>query len=298
MRKYRLLTGIAICAIVFFLGLLIYGIHSFTSRSGNAASERSQEIQDAIEEMWSNMPTPEPSPTPSPTPEPELSPNYEYTPDPTSEPEPEPSPTPEPTPEPTPTPSPTPEPTPSPIANLREQLEVADIVAAIRVDGTAINYPVVQAHDNSFFLYRDIFGRISVAGSIFLDYLNCPYFTNPSTIIYGHNMRNGTKFHNLRKFLNNRHFFNTNRYIHIVTENEILTYEIFTVFHTHIRFNYINVDFAPGTFGPFVAEMQRRSAHPTNIVVDENDRIIILSTCAPEGGDYRIVVAGRLINNY
>ena len=186
-----------------------------------------------------------------------------------------------------------PKPFVSPIFEAREAMGNDDIVAYIHIENTNISYAILQGHDNNFYLHRDIHGHVNHAGSLFLDYTNRPCFSDRSSIIYGHNMRNGTKFHDLRYFMM-PDFFSANRYISIMTETEILIYQVFSVFYTHIDFDYIQTRFDDDDdFMLLVGEMMDRCIHG-GTSVNAGDRILVLSTCTNAGEDDRIVVAGVL----
>ncbi|MCL2168821.1 MAG: class B sortase [Defluviitaleaceae bacterium] len=170
-----------------------------------------------------------------------------------------------------------------------------DVVAFISIPGTNIGNLVVQGHDNEFYLYHDAHGQPNVNGALFMDYRNRPDFFDPNTIIYGHNMRNGTMFHNLRYYMS-RDFFEANPHIAIVTDQYVLIYEIFAAFSTNIDFYYIQVNFeTPEQFEGLINEMINRSAYNTSITPTATDRILILSTCTNIREDTRFVVAARLV---
>lgn len=184
----------------------------------------------------------------------------------------------------------------SPIIAAREAAENDDIVAYIYIPHADIKYAVAHGTDNEFYLHHDLLRRRSASGSIFLDYACSPDFTSRSSIIYGHNMRNGTKFSNLAMFLNEE-FFTENRYITLTALHDVLRYEVFSVFETHISFNYIQVEFYDDAeFLTLIHEIKERSVHSGGSDITGDDRILILSTCTgPQGGDYRLVVAARLL---
>jgi len=182
----------------------------------------------------------------------------------------------------------------SPFATAREVTGNDDIMAYIHIEGTNISNVVLQGTDNIFYLNRDMHRQANVNGSLFLDFENSPDFTDRNSVIYGHNMRNGTMFHDLRYFMGSD-YFDANRYIVVVTEREILTYEIFSAFSTRTDFEYIQIDFYDDEdYLQLLNEMRRRSVHEQNIPVYVNDRILILSTCTNTAQDMRFVVAGVL----
>lgn len=169
-----------------------------------------------------------------------------------------------------------------------------EIIAHISIPGTAINYAVVHGVDNEFYLYHDLLRQPNLNGSIFLDYLNNPCFTDRNTIVYGHNRSNGTMFHDLMLF-QDEEFFKENDIIIITMINDVLQYEVFAVFTTHINFNYIIVDFADDyEFLKLVHEMKDRAMRLRNTAITANDKILILSTCTGLGPTGRLVVVGRL----
>ncbi len=81
---------------------------------------------------------------------------------------------------------------------LREVNE--DIVAWIWIPGIGADYPVVQGKDNEHYLHYTFDGKANKAGSIFLDYRNRADFTDSKVILYGHNMKDGSMFSNLKKY--------------------------------------------------------------------------------------------------
>jgi len=87
-------------------------------------------------------------------------------------------------------------------AAVFEKIEVDSkyVIAWLSVDGTNINYPVVQGKDNDFFLNRNYKGEYATAGSLFLDYRNNKKFKDVFSIIYGHRMGNGEMFSDIHKF--------------------------------------------------------------------------------------------------
>jgi len=183
------------------------------------------------------------------------------------------------------------------ILALREYFENDDIVAFVSIPGTNIAYPILQAHDNDFYLNRDAFGNQDRAGSIFLDYKNSPSFMDFNNIIYGHNMRDGTRFHNLRLY-NDFEFFDNHRIIKLITMYDITEWEVFSFFQTNIAFNYIQVEFKDKDEAYTLArDMWQRSRHNTGVQIYPGDRVLTLSTCTNRASDTRYVLSARLIGN-
>ena len=115
-----------------------------------------------------------------------------------------------------------------PNINLSKVREInKDVVGWLYVPNTNINYPILKGTSNDSYIKTDIYKRKSSAGSIFMDYQNDSKFYDKNTIIYGHNMKNKSMFHNLRYFLN-KSFRQKNLNIYIfghsldVTDEDIL----------------------------------------------------------------------------
>ncbi|MBQ2001022.1 MAG: class B sortase, partial [Clostridia bacterium] len=96
--------------------------------------------------------------------------------------------------------------------------ENEDIHGWITIPNTKIDYPIVQSYseDDLFYIDHDINKEKAKAGAIFTQKLNQRDFTDPNTLIYGHNMANGTMFRHLHKF-KNKSFFEENQYFYIYT---------------------------------------------------------------------------------
>lgn len=165
----------------------------------------------------------------------------------------------------------------------------------IKVDNTNIDYPIVQGKDNSFYLDKDINKNYVSSGSIFMNYLNNG-FNDENTILFGHHMRNKTMFAQLEKY-KEKEFFHNNNDIKIEVENDkILTYKVFSVYVTDANDNYIKTNFDnKSEYKEFLDKIKNKSIYKSDINVDENDKIITLSTCSYEFNDARMVVHGKLL---
>lgn len=104
----------------------------------------------------------------------------------------------------------------------------ADIIGWIDVPAVGIEYPVLQGGDNQEYLHQDVSGEWRTAGSIFLDSENSLDFTDPHSIIYGHNMRNGSMFASLKQF-NSQDVYESCPYFWICTEKKDILYQIVSV---------------------------------------------------------------------
>lgn len=185
---------------------------------------------------------------------------------------------------------------PSPLDIVRSHTQNNDIVAYIFIDGTNINNVVMHTYDNDFYLYHDMYGNPNVNGALFMDFRNNINFLDPNTIIYGHNMRNGTMFHNLRYYMQ-QSFFDNNRIVKVITDTQVFIYEIFSTFSTLVDFDYIQVFFEnEQQFGGLIDELKARSIFTVDTTVSTSDNILILSTCTNVDVDARYVVVAKLVS--
>lgn len=158
----------------------------------------------------------------------------------------------------------------------------------INVEGTNIDYPVVQGSDNDFYLNHDFNKNYLPAGSIFLDYRN-DFETDYNTVIYGHHMRNSTMFGQMEKF-KKEDFFEKNKTITLTSENAIYEYEIFAIGVYDADFGYNAVDFNDeDDFNNFLDKILSKSMYSRNIV-NSSDKIITLSTCSYEYDNARTAI--------
>ena len=158
----------------------------------------------------------------------------------------------------------------------------------INVEGTNIDYPVVQGNDNDFYLNHDFNKNYLPAGSIFLDYRN-NFKTDSNSVIYGHHMRNSTMFGQMEKF-KDKEFFDNNKIITIKTDNTTYEYEIFAIGVYDANFGYNDVSFInEEDFDSFLKKILSKSMYNRNIV-SSKDQIITLSTCSYEYDNARIAI--------
>ena len=172
-----------------------------------------------------------------------------------------------------------------------------DMAGWICIDGTGINYPVMQTPDRKdYYLRRDFQGEYSTWGCIYAREecdLNMP---SDNVTIYGHNMKDGSMFAGLHDYTR-REFWEEHRYIRFDTLTQHHTYAIFAVFTTTASlgegFAYHEfVDAADEmAFDTFIAQCLSLSLYGTDIVPEYGDKILCLSTCEYTQPNGRLVVA-------
>lgn len=172
-----------------------------------------------------------------------------------------------------------------------------ETVAWIQVNGTKINYPVVQHSDNDFYLEHDFYKRKTKNGWIFGDYRNNFETFDHNTIIYGHNLINGTMFGTLPKLLNKNWFtLKNNHYIKLSTKKTNTVWQIFSVYKITPITDYLQTRFnSTSTYEEFLNTLKNRSEYNFNLNLNYTDKILTLSTC-DNTGTKRIAIHAKLID--
>ena len=166
----------------------------------------------------------------------------------------------------------------------------SDTVAWLKVENTNIEFPIVQANNNSYYLIHNFDKKYNVAGWIFADYKNKLDGTDRNIVVYGHNMRNNSMFGSLKDVITEEWYNNEeNKYITFVTENEYQTYQVFSVYQIKTEDYYIKTEFKSNEFTEFIDTITKRSKKYFGINVSKEDTILTLSTCA-NNNKYRVVL--------
>lgn len=179
-----------------------------------------------------------------------------------------------------------------------------DLVGWIYYEPLELSYPIVRGNDNDYYTHYTFEKEQNSSAAIFMDFLNKPDFSHFNTIIYGHNMRNGTMFGSLKKLLADTSIIEKNPYFYIITEDKIFMYEIFagyiTVSTSHTYdftqsleeeqeyLNYIK-DVATYYWDKDYLDV------PITEATEDNIKIATLSTCHGLHSTNRTVIHGLLI---
>lgn len=187
------------------------------------------------------------------------------------------------------------------IATLKES-ENEDIYGWIYIPDTKIDYPVLQhPEDDTYYLNRNIDGSKGYPGCIYSEgTYNNREFADANTVLYGHNMKNGSMFANLHKF-EDEEFFTEHPYIYIYTDRKLLVYEIFAAYahgSEHLLYNY---DFSDSVifrryFDSVMGERAMNNNFREDVELSGEERILTLSTCIANKPDKRYLVQGVLLN--
>ncbi len=174
-----------------------------------------------------------------------------------------------------------------------------DIIGWITLPDSAINYPVTQTDNNEYYLRHLYDGTYNKAGCLFADYENQADFSDRNTIIYGHNMRDGSMFAVLNQY-DGQPYFDTHRQMYLVTPTGGYVMEIFSAFAAKPAES--GSDTSPwrlnwkddGAYTTWLRAMAERSVVETDVSVTSSDKVLTLSTCTP-GGASRFIVMGKLV---
>ena len=165
----------------------------------------------------------------------------------------------------------------------------------LRLEGTVIDYPVMQGGDNEYYLHHLPDGKENKMGSIFLDYRNSPDFTDKHSVIYGHHMKSGDMFTTL-KYYNGQAFYETNRIINLYTQSGNYDIELFTGYIVDANTESIPITFKnEEDFVNYIESIKKRSVFKSDVTVLPDDLIVSLVTCSYEFDNARMLVAGKLI---
>ena len=178
--------------------------------------------------------------------------------------------------------------------NLAALQEVnPDVVGWVLIPGTKVNYPIVQGTDNEHYLKVTWDGKPYAMGSIVLECTNMPDMTQFHTILYGHNMNDGSMFASLRSYSQEK-YWKEHPYIYVANSEGCFRYEVFSSYQARVDSSTYALEFDPD-WGPeyFIATILEKSKIHTGIVPEPTDRILTLSTCSG-GYSTRWVVHARL----
>ncbi len=176
-----------------------------------------------------------------------------------------------------------------------------DVIGWISVPNTRIDYPVVRTDDNEYYLTHNVEKEESKHGAVFMDFRNSNSDQQRHIILYGHNMKNGTMFHDLNNY-KQRSFFEENRIITFLWDGKETKWEVYAayvvkqgVYYIHTRFgsddNYVEymnsiIDYA---------KESKYSVVDDTVSIKASDQVLTLSTCTYEYDNSYFAVCARRI---
>lgn len=164
----------------------------------------------------------------------------------------------------------------------------------IMIPGTGISYPLLYTEDNSYYLTHTWTKDKSSVGAIFLDTQCAPDMSDFNTIIYGHRMRNGSMFGEL-KYYNSTTYWEEHPVVYIVSDSGVSRYRIFAAFEPSVRSIVYRLGLTESEDREeFVRFALERSAIDTGVTPEADDQFITLSTCTGRGYATRWVIEAVL----
>lgn len=258
MKKKRILIG----AVLILAGLVCGGVGIWTYQKEQNAGKEYDDLREEV------AVTAEPTETPTPQATPEEEPKTEIT--------------------------STPVEIPIDFDTLQEKYP--EVYAWIRIPGTKIDYPIVQREgDSNYYLNHNLDGKETAEGAIFTQDYNKKDFTDPNTVIYGHNMKNGSMFQGLHDY-QDRKFFKENQEVLVYLPDQILHYQIFAAYIYDNRHLLQNFDFHnKEVYQDYLNHILSQKAVDTNIDTSADvtceDQIITMSTCNGNDNERYLVQA-------
>lgn len=169
-----------------------------------------------------------------------------------------------------------------------------DVTGWICIEGTKINYPVVQGPDNSHYLYRLFDGSANSAGSIFMDFRNGRDLSSRNTILYGHHMKNGLMFNQITKY-KDQAFYDQHPTGLLMTPGGNYKIEFVAGYVTNLNDDAWKIEFATDEeFSLWLEDAIAQSTFTGTVEPTPQDRVVTLSTCTYEYNDARYVLVGIL----
>lgn len=172
--------------------------------------------------------------------------------------------------------------------------ENGSIVGWIYCEGTAINYPVVQGSDNSYYVRRLPDGTKSTAGSIFVDYRCAADCSDTNTILYGHNMKNGSMFATIKKY-GKQSFYDEHPVMWYFTPDETFMVELVAGYVTSTGSESFEMFTDTEDIQQYLSMSVEKSTFVTNASIETAERVMTLATCSYEYDNARYVLVGVLL---
>ena len=169
-----------------------------------------------------------------------------------------------------------------------------DIVGWIFIEGTEINYPVVQGANNDTYLTRMFDGASNGAGCIFLDDNNAADLSDQHSVIYGHHMKNGSMFAGLSSY-KTQEFYDEHPTALLLTPTQNYKLQLFSGYVASVQDDAWKLTFdGDNDFEGWLARAVVQSCFESPVTPTEHDHVVTLSTCSYEFQNARFVVHGIL----
>lgn len=187
------------------------------------------------------------------------------------------------------------------LKELHESYE--NVIAWLEIEGTDINYPIVQTTDNDYYLNHNYKNEKSSAGAIYFD-KDVKINESDNLQIYGHRNKYGLMFEPLIKYAK-KDFYEEHKTINLTTLEEDATYEILAIFYSRVYYSnetnvfryyyFVNAE-SEEEYNKFVNNAKKASKFDTGVDAKYGDKLITLSTCEYSRENGRFVVVAKKID--
>ena len=190
------------------------------------------------------------------------------------------------------------------ILQLEElQKENKEIIGWLEIEGTNINYPVLQAEDNDFYLTHNYKKEKASLGSLFLDKDFDLINGSSNYLIYGHRNKKGLMFEDLIKY-SKEDFYKEHKKVKFTTNAEDTEYEILSVFYSRVYYKseqnvfryyyFVNAE-TEEQYNDYINNCKKVSLYDTGVTAEYGEQLLTLSTCEYSQEDGRFVVVCKKI---
>lgn len=170
-----------------------------------------------------------------------------------------------------------------------------DVVGWVMIEDSNVNYPVLRGEDNTYYLDHAPTKEYLAAGSIFMDCRNAAEFTDPKTILYGHNMKNRSMFAHLVRF-EDKPYFDSHTTGWLYTPDIVYRLDLFAYISTpKYDEEMYDLAFPKEETAQHFNKLLEKARFQRDVALGANDRVLVLSTCAYNYADERAIVLGKLV---
>ena len=175
------------------------------------------------------------------------------------------------------------------VAGLRKQNP--DVIGWLYIPDTNVSYPLVRGGDNQKYLHMSYDGRAAASGSIFMDFRNTGALTDDNSVIYGHNMKNGSMFGGLKKYADTA-YLKAHADVFVFLSDRVLRFRAFAGYKTEDTSESYTLSFADGgtDFAGFLDYIKESAGEKVADAPDTPAPLLTLSTCTSTTATGRFVV--------
>lgn len=173
------------------------------------------------------------------------------------------------------------------------QSQYQDIVGWLYSPNTPINYPIMQSDDNAYYLRRLPDGSYNQNGSLFMDYRNAADFSDLNIIIYGHNMKNDNMFGTLTEY-KTQAYYEEHPVLYLLTPEGDYGIRLIGGYVTESDSDAYHIPYELDGRNALLDAALQNSSFVSQVQVEDDQRLITLSTCSYDYDDARYILVGAL----